>query len=201
MRKNPCLGGICRNDAVKMPERHLGLVTAQDRPLSASHIEEFAQWIETNLDLDKLLPWLSEVKQNAAPTDREAKSDQRPVRTGCFPFRTRMPPKLRTLGYREVALSIDSIIGPKGMIACGHEFHYSDIESAPEGGTCSTNYKVAGRKGQGMQSEGYFNNRTQGSYIHLHFGSQPEIAKYFVEKCRMYQSKVSKTPHGQWPYA
>lgn len=290
--KIPCLGGIGRNDAVKMPERHLGLVTAQDRPLSASQIDALAQWIETHLDLDGLVARLPEVKLNAAAGDRAAGNDQSPVRigvardaafcfyyqdnldlltqagaqlvpfsplkdngppdavaglylgggypelhaarlaenramrqaiydacqngmpiygecggfmylcrelmdpdgknhsmSGCFPFRTHMHPNLRTLGYREISLSKDSIIGPKGMIARGHEFHYSDIAPAPDDGSFSKSYKVAGRKGQEMQSEGYFNNRTQGSYIHLHFGSQPEIAKSFIESCRVYQGE------------
>lgn len=292
--KIPCLGGIGRNDAVKMPERHLGLVTAQDRPLPASQVDALARWIETHLDLDALLARLPEVKLNVAATEQAAENDQSPVRigvardaafcfyyqdnldlltragaqlvpfsplkdnsppdaaaglyfgggypelhaaglaenramrqaiynacqngmpiygecggfmylcrelvdpeaqvhamTGCFPFRTRMHPNLRTLGYREIALSKESIIGPRGMAARGHEFHYSDIDSAFDAGPVSTIYKVAGRKGQAMQNEGYCNHRTQGSYIHLHFGSQPEIAENFVKRCRKYQGEDS----------
>lgn len=290
--KIPCLGGLGRNDAVKMPERHLGLVTAQDRPLSASQIDALARWIETHLDLDALLARLPEVKLNAAAMEQAAENDQSPVRigvardaafcfyyqdnldlltqagaqlvpfsplrdnglpdrlaglylgggypelhaaglaenramrqavydagqngmpiygecggfmylcreltdpdgkiypmTGCFPFRTRMHSNLRTLGYREIVLSKESILGPKGMTARGHEFHYSDIDSASDAGSVSTTYKVAGRKGQAMQKEGYCNNRIQGGYIHLHFGSRPEIAKSFTESCRVYRGE------------
>ena len=31
--------------------------------------------------------------------------------------------------------------------------------------------------------EGYFINQTLGSYNHLHFGSQPDVARCFVENC------------------
>jgi cobyrinic acid a,c-diamide synthase len=285
--KMPCLGGICRDDAVKMPERHLGLVTAQDLALSATRIDHLAQWIESHLDLDALLAGLPEIQLNADQTPRVDMADKTAVRigvardeafcfyyqdnldmliqagaqlvpfsplkdhglpdsisgiylgggypelhgarlaenrtmreaihcasqnnmpiygecggfmylcrelvdpegkihpmTGCFPFRTRMHPNLRTLGYRKISVSKESIIGPKGMEARGHEFHYSDIEPGPDGQGIAANYHVAGRKGQEMQREGYGRNRTLGSYIHLHFGSNPQIAESFVQSCR-----------------
>ncbi len=47
--------------------------------------------------------------------------------TGCLPFSLRMLTKLKALGYREITLESDSIIGKKGTTAKGHEFHYSEI--------------------------------------------------------------------------
>ncbi|MBF0231322.1 MAG: cobyrinate a,c-diamide synthase, partial [Desulfamplus sp.] len=48
--------------------------------------------------------------------------------TGCFPFSAVMSKKMRSLGYRQVTLTQDSIIGKKGDILRGHEFHYSSLE-------------------------------------------------------------------------
>ncbi len=287
--KIPCLGGICRDGGLKMPERHLGLVTAQDLALSAPQIDHLAQRIETHLDLDLLLARLPAIQLDAHQIHQVDMNDKTPMRigvardeafcfyyqdnldmltaagaqlvpfsplkdhclpdsisgiylgggypelhgarlagnrimrqaiqcasqngmpiygecggfmylcrelvdpdgkihpmTGCFPLRTRMHSNLRTLGYREISLSDASIIGPKGMIARGHEFHYSDIEPGPDSEVIATHYHVAGRKKEEMKTEGYSSNRTLGSYIHLHFGSRPEIARNFVESCRVW---------------
>lgn len=289
----PCLGGICHEDAVKMPERHLGLVTAQDQPWSAPRIDALARWIETQLDLDDLLEQLPQVALNAAAEVGNLKNDQIPVRigvardeafcfyyqdnldllaragaqlvpfsplndpclpdavaglylgggypelhaarlaenrtlrkaiyrasqngmpiygecggfmylcrdlvdqeanihamTGCFPFRTRTQATLKRLGYREIFLDQTCIIGSENTIARGHEFHYSDIECASDDDT-ATRYRLSGRQGNGIGREGYCTNRTLGSYIHLHFGSRPQIASHFVESCRQYQGNLA----------
>jgi len=47
---------------------------------------------------------------------------------GIFPVSTRMLPRRKALGYREVEFLADSVIGPKGTVARGHEFHYSETE-------------------------------------------------------------------------
>ena len=40
----PCLGGFGRDEAVSVPERHLGLVTAEDHPLDAQRLARLARW-------------------------------------------------------------------------------------------------------------------------------------------------------------
>ena len=37
----------------------------------------------------------------------------------------------RALGYREIKTAADSILGPAGTIARGHEFHYSEMGQVP----------------------------------------------------------------------
>ena len=106
--------------------------------------------------------------------------------TGCFPFSTRMHRQLRTLGYREIALAVDCAIGSQGLTARGHEFHYSDLLAPPDNEHIDKVYHVVGRKGREMHAEGYHTRRTLGSYIHLHFGSNPQIAKSFVQSCRVF---------------
>ena len=102
---------------------------------------------------------------------------------GIFPVQTRMLPRRKALGYREVELLEESIIGGKGTRARGHEFHYSEMEQMPTG--IERLYGVS-RKGLALGEEGYRYKNCLASYIHLHFGSSPGIAESFVEHCRAY---------------
>ena len=104
---------------------------------------------------------------------------------GIFPVSTRMLPRRKALGYREVELLADSVIGEKGTRARGHEFHYSEMEEMPAG--VERLYRVS-RKGVVLGSEGYRYKNCLASYIHLHFGSAPEIAQSFVTNCRAYST-------------
>jgi cobyrinic acid a,c-diamide synthase len=102
---------------------------------------------------------------------------------GVFPVRARMLPKRKALGYRQVETCVDSLIGPKGTVARGHEFHYSEIGALPQG--IGRNYKVT-RQGRELAAEGYCYRKCLASYIHLHFGSNPAIATALVAACRSY---------------
>ncbi len=81
--------------------------------------------------------------------------------SGVFPFKTEMRER-PTLGYRDVTLIQDCIIGRKGAKCRGHEFHYSDIVG------CKNNAKQ------------WILNNTLASYIHIHFGSNLSIANNIV---------------------
>ncbi len=110
--------------------------------------------------------------------------------TGCFPFTTRMYPRLKALGYREITLTRDTVIGNQGMVVRGHEFHYSELTTnTPE---VPNAYRISDRSGLDKPPDGYLVKRTLGSYNHLHFGSQPEAAKYFVKNCLAYQRQREK---------
>ena len=50
-----CLGGLPREAHLTIPERHLGLTTAEDHPLEEEHLEHLADFLEDHLDLDGLL--------------------------------------------------------------------------------------------------------------------------------------------------
>jgi cobyrinic acid a,c-diamide synthase len=105
--------------------------------------------------------------------------------TGCFPLSTRMFPRLKSLGYREVTLGADTILGPAGQTVRGHEFHYSDLAGPVE--SVETNYRVSTRIGMEKTAEGYGNRKCLGSYIHLHFGSCPDVAAHFTASCADFQ--------------
>ncbi len=104
--------------------------------------------------------------------------------TGCFPYSTRLLDRLKALGYREVVLKENTIVGLNGMKARGHEFHYSEIADPVPG--IKQVYTISGRTGRNPQKEGFCVNNTLGSYVHLHFGSNPEFCSHFVEFCRSY---------------
>jgi cobyrinic acid a,c-diamide synthase len=108
---------------------------------------------------------------------------------GAFPFTTKMDERLRSLGYREVSFTQPSIIGQKGESAKGHEFHYSYIQEETDKEKIDSIYHVTDRAGHPKPSGGYMIHRTVGSYIHMHFGSQPEIAGNFVNTCLIYQKE------------
>lgn len=121
--------------------------------------------------------------------------------TGCFDFSVQMSRRLRSLGYREITLTQDTLIGTKGAVIRGHEFHYSSLktglsgktghsekeahsEKAESSGALVKNvYQVTTRAGQDISLEGYQKNLTLGSYLHVHFGSSPGCAQTFVDTC------------------
>jgi cobyrinic acid a,c-diamide synthase len=106
---------------------------------------------------------------------------------GCFPFTAQMHPELKALGYREITLKKDTIIGPSGQTIRGHEFHYSEIYKSES--SLDTVYRLTDRVGVYKPPEGYYTNRTLGSYTHLHFGSQPQVARHFANACTAYRGE------------
>ena len=72
----PVLGGFLRDEKLRMPERHLGLITAEDRPLSPDRLKRLANRTEAQLQLDTLLQGVPEV--DPVPVD------DYPSKTGPF---------------------------------------------------------------------------------------------------------------------
>jgi cobyrinic acid a,c-diamide synthase len=289
----PCRGGMLREEAIAIPERHLGLVTREDHPLDDPGIGRLADRIEERLDLDGLLAGLPEIAgpatrrsegsnrraeaarigvardnafcfyypdnlelleacgarllffsptQDAGPPPsldgiylgggypelfagqlaanasmrrqiREHSAAGMPIyaecggfmylcselqdhagrtfpMSGCFPFKTRMLPRLKALGYREVQLVCKTLIGERGAVLRGHEFHYSEMLTPPS--ESHPAYRIAGRDGMQKATEGHVARGTLGSYIHLHFGSAPQAAAAFVDGCRAYRTERSR---------
>ncbi len=104
---------------------------------------------------------------------------------GLFSFTVRMLPRLKSLGYREMTVTAAGLLGPAGTKARGHEFHYSEIVGDPDGVTRL--YRLTPRRGGATVAEGYCAGNVLASYVHLHFGSNPEVARYLVASCRAYK--------------
>ena len=289
----PVLGGIMRDAAVAIPERHLGLVTREDHDLNDDARRRLAQMIATQLDLDALVAGLPDVAVSHAASERHpaptadrvrigvakdaafcfyyadnldllqaagaelcffspladgklpegldgfyfgggypelhaaALADNRSLRqeiralsragmpiygecggfmylcremgdtagsvfpmVGCLPYATRMLTRRKALGYREVTLTGDTLLGPAGRVLRGHEFHYSALVDEPE--AADGIYRLTDRSGSEQAAEGFTAHRTLGSYVHVHFGSCPAAAGHFVDACRRWRAENCK---------
>jgi cobyrinic acid a,c-diamide synthase len=285
-----CLGGIMRDQEIAIPERHLGLLTPEDHPLSDETVKKLAAMIEDSINIDRMrkrlpavnisadavrlvegeekaririgvardnafcfyypdnldllaasgaeLVFFSPMADTQLPADLDglyfgggypelaadrlaanadlrnqirarshegmpiyaecggfmylceellAQNQKRYSMVGCFSFAPRMYSRLKALGYREITLTADTIIGPAGTVIRGHEFHYSAIEQTGANG--DTVYRVSDRAGVDKPAGGYYRNQTLGSYTHLHFGSQPQVAEHFVNACTAYRAE------------
>lgn len=121
--------------------------------------------------------------------------------SGVFPFRTRMRKGRVHLGYREVKLNSDCMLGRKGDIVRGHEFHYSELIkntqerkrrseevsdeelSIFETPKLMKTYSVRDGSGNRLDDEGHQMKNTVGSYIHVHFGSGQKVSESFLNLC------------------
>jgi cobyrinic acid a,c-diamide synthase len=104
---------------------------------------------------------------------------------GVLPLKVRMLPRLKALGYREITLTAPGLLGPAGTKARGHEFHYSEIVGGPDGPPRL--YQITARQGTETATEGYCLKNVLASYVHLHFGSNPEVARQLVRRCQDYK--------------
>lgn len=112
--------------------------------------------------------------------------ERRPM-AGVLPVEVKMLPRLKALGYRLVTFKEDCLLGPAGSQARGHEYHYSTIVAAAPG--LKKVYDLAARDGEAGGLEGYKRYRTLASYVHLHFGSNPDLARHLVASCRIYKER------------
>lgn len=63
----PVLGALPRSDAIRLPERHLGLVQAQETSGLSALLDAMADLVEAHLDLDRLSAMAAPLALNAAP--------------------------------------------------------------------------------------------------------------------------------------
>jgi cobyrinic acid a,c-diamide synthase len=103
---------------------------------------------------------------------------------GLLPNWTRMAIRLESLGYVEVTLTRDSLMGLQGTRLRGHEFHYSRLIGNPvDDASWHSVYALKRRRSESTSSEGFQHNRTLASYVHLHWASHRETVKHFIECC------------------
>lgn len=98
-----------------------------------------------------------------------------------LPATVRMRPKRLALDYVEVETSRQTPLGPPGIIARGHEFHASWMDPVPAG--VPRAYAVRTRREGAPRAEGYLVGNSLLSYFHLHFESNPEVARHLVASC------------------
>lgn len=103
---------------------------------------------------------------------------------GVIPARVSIQKRLSGFGYREVTGTDGNWLVPSGEKARGHEFHYSSIAFHTQ---TKPAYRTTGNKPVPFLEEGYFLDNVIAGYTHLHFGSNPNVAKRFVERCARFR--------------
>ena len=111
--------------------------------------------------------------------------DGEPARMlGLLPVRTRMTRERLSIGYTEASVEAPNLIARAGEQLRGHEFHWSEWEAA---GSPQATYTLR-RRGQ-TKPDGFSAGRVLGSYLHLHFGSQPWVAQRLVAAGREFHKR------------
>jgi cobyrinic acid a,c-diamide synthase len=104
---------------------------------------------------------------------------------GVFSLDTKMDSSYLAIRYVEVRTLVSSPLGPPGTVARGQEFHQSRVVHA----SGTPLYRVATQDGKEYQ-DGLLCDLTAGSYIHLHFASNPSIPLNFVQTCRQWRDTI-----------
>ena len=102
---------------------------------------------------------------------------------GILPGQVNMGKKLSALGYCNIKLLQNTILGKKGESIKGHIFHWSYL-TLPSSEKVAFVYEVekSGRKFY----DGISKNNVLASYVHIHFGSKVSCARNFVNRCFKY---------------
>lgn len=106
---------------------------------------------------------------------------------GLIPGWTTMTQQRVRLGYVEVECCQDNILAPQGMMLRGHVFHWSHHDGFPPAHHA---YRIIHPQ-PGV--DGYAAENLLASYVHLHFATEPKLAKNLVSAC---QGRVF-SPSGQ----
>jgi cobyrinic acid a,c-diamide synthase len=101
---------------------------------------------------------------------------------GALPVHTGMGSRAQRLGYIEATTLEAGPLGPKGTMLRGHEFHWSSI--IREDGATLPAYAVRSVRSGEMHPTGLCAGKVWASYLHLHFASQPAVARNWVEHIR-----------------
>lgn len=101
---------------------------------------------------------------------------------GVFTFTTRMEKKLTDLGYYTVKVLKDNILSKKGDVIKGHQFRYSSLEGISP--SISSVYQIRKGNSDELRREGFALDNVLASYVHIHFGSNINFAKQFIESCQ-----------------
>ncbi len=109
---------------------------------------------------------------------------------GHFPWSCRMETRRRALGYREVRTLAPSLLGPAGTRARGHVFHYSsaaepELDLAAEAALAGPVRLFSAENAAGRREAplGVRQGSVAASYVHLHFASNPDLARNFTAAC------------------
>jgi cobyrinic acid a,c-diamide synthase len=98
-----------------------------------------------------------------------------------FSYTTIMDTNIKALGYYTVGARKTNILAGRGDEVRGHQFRYSDIKGIPE--LSSRVFSLRKDSTGKSMTEGFVYKNVLATYMHLHFGSNPDFARGFVESC------------------
>lgn len=101
---------------------------------------------------------------------------------GLVPGITRMTERIAGIGYRWATAPQDNLLAAAGQTLRGHEFHYSvwqhELGLAPA-------WRVRGVRTNAPETDlGYARGSLLASYLHIHLGQDPRLARRLVERLR-----------------
>jgi cobyrinic acid a,c-diamide synthase len=98
---------------------------------------------------------------------------------GILPVAIEMTKSLVHFGYADVEFAHDCLLGKKGTVVRGHSFHCSRIVAHdPLRCAYRVHYSLSDRK----EEEGFARKQALGSYIHVHFRSNPSLVSSFLQQ-------------------
>ncbi|MDA8234799.1 MAG: cobyrinate a,c-diamide synthase [Clostridia bacterium] len=100
---------------------------------------------------------------------------------GLVPGVCRMQQRLAAMGYVTACSNGNNVLAGQGEQYRGHEFHYSTLEV--EDSQFPWALELTKNRGGSVKEEGYAAGNLLASYVHVHFGSNPRLARNFVDKC------------------
>ena len=103
---------------------------------------------------------------------------------GAIPVVSSMEGRRLHLGYREVEACAAGPLLRAGEQVRGHEFHWSVLQEPPSEESAA--YRVVNQSGR---PEGFRKGSVWASYVHVHLGSRPGLARRFVDTCAAAASK------------
>ncbi len=123
----------------------------------------------------------------------EDEAGRRHRMVGLLPATVRMTPKRLTLGYTEIEVVRTTPLAPEGTRLRGHVFHASHLDEVPA--SIPRAYTVRTTRDGTPRAEGYLIGNSLMSYVHVHFGSHPEVAAHLVASCG--RRRASRPGSGQ----
>lgn len=103
---------------------------------------------------------------------------------GIVPTTVSMGAKL-TLGYRQATTRQDTPLLIQGTQVWGHEFHHSQLSQV----SSTPLYNLSGYGASTLSTqEGWSTPNLHASYVHLHWGANPDIPQRFVDQAIQYLS-------------
>lgn len=102
---------------------------------------------------------------------------------GIFKCSVRMGDRLRRMGYVNLEVIRDNILGKKGQRNRAHLFHWSRLTNIPK--SASFAYKIV--KDRNIIYDGLIKKNVLAGYAHLHFASNLKFAKNFINSCRRFK--------------